>query len=229
VRNKRDECDHVGRRIADRPYTIRRIFPVVCVKFLGEEHVERRNAGAAFAAILVVLGQHASCLIARARSRRCTVQDRFSKSIRSGRNLPTSGSRHAIGVWVDEQDNVWIIHRSSSTLSFRDGARRGGESTYGRMLPRRPPVAGVDQAGNLVRGFVGRPAGYELATVEPGISSTTRERWIGFVCLTPPRREDATSQVHEGRQVLMKVGKIGGNKGRTWITWRGRMIFAPRE
>ena len=41
-----------------------------------------------------------------------------------------------IGVWVDEQDHIWIIHRSSATLAQqREG--RGAQPADRRMLPRR--------------------------------------------------------------------------------------------
>ncbi len=48
----------------------------------------------------------------------------------------------AIGVWVDEQDHIWIIHRSSATLAQQREGRRA-QSADRRMLPRRAAGAGV--------------------------------------------------------------------------------------
>lgn len=69
-----------------------------------------------------------------------------------------------IGVWVDEQDHVWIIHRSSATLHANERALELG---VGECCRGAPPVLVFDPAGNLVR------AGVVRATVTSGRDPTT--------------------------------------------------------
>ena len=60
-----------------------------------------------------------------------------------------------IGVSVDKQDHVWIIHRSSSTLNReRDGA--GAEPADRRVLHRRAAGARV-RSGGQPGASLGRP------------------------------------------------------------------------
>jgi hypothetical protein len=54
----------------------------------------------------------------------------------------------AIGIWVDAQDNVWIIHRGSDTLNNNE---RGLELKTGDCCAGAPPVLVFDKAGNLIR------------------------------------------------------------------------------
>src|SRR5262245_29349358 len=55
-----------------------------------------------------------------------------------------------IGVWVDDQNHIWIIHRSSATLNDNE---RGAElkPPTGECCAGAPPVLEFDQAGNLLR------------------------------------------------------------------------------
>src|SRR5512134_1455509 len=55
-----------------------------------------------------------------------------------------------IGVFVDPQDHVWIIHRSSATLNNNE---RGAEITppTGECCAGAPPVLEFDAEGNLLR------------------------------------------------------------------------------
>ena len=63
-----------------------------------------------------------------------------------------------VNVWVDDQDIVWIIHRSSASLNNNE---RGAELTppTGECCRGAPPVLAFDQAGNLVRHWGGPVAG----------------------------------------------------------------------
>jgi len=62
----------------------------------------------------------------------------------------------AIGVWVDDQDVVWIVHRSSATLLDEE---RGAEfdPPHGECCSGAPPVLAFDQEGNLVHAWGGLP------------------------------------------------------------------------
>src|SRR5918911_3017326 len=63
-----------------------------------------------------------------------------------------------IGVSVDAQDHIWIIHRSSATLNNNE---RGAEldPPTGECCKGAPPVVEFDQAGNLLRSWGGPGAG----------------------------------------------------------------------
>jgi DNA-binding beta-propeller fold protein YncE len=73
-----------------------------------------------------------------------------------------------IGVWADDQDHIWIIHRSSATLANNE---RGAElkPPTGECCVGAPPVLAFDQAGNLVRHWGGPGQGYEWPMSNHGI------------------------------------------------------------
>src|SRR6187551_3209671 len=82
-----------------------------------------------------------------------------------------------IGVWVDDDDNVWIIHRSSATLNDNEKALtlKVGECCRGA-----PPVLVFDRAGNLLRAWGGPGEGYEWPESNHGIHVDYRGNvWIG--------------------------------------------------
>lgn len=62
-----------------------------------------------------------------------------------------------IGVWVDTDDHVWIVHRPS-TLAANE---RSFEVGNGDCCASAPPVLEFDQAGNLLRHWGGPGEGYE--------------------------------------------------------------------
>jgi len=72
----------------------------------------------------------------------------------------------AIGVWVDERDHVWIIHRSSATL---DDNEKGVELKTAECCAGAPPVLEFDPNGNLVQSWGGPGQGYEWPQSNHGI------------------------------------------------------------
>ena len=64
-----------------------------------------------------------------------------------------------IGVSVDSQDHVWIIHRGSATLNNDE---KGAEANppLAECCKGAPPVLEFDQAGNLVQSWGGPGQGY---------------------------------------------------------------------
>ena len=85
----------------------------------------------------------------------------------------------AIGVWVDERDHVWIIHRSSATLNNNE---RGAELNppTGECCAGAPPVLEFDAAGNLVGSWGGPGEGYEWPNSNHGIFVDHKGNvWIG--------------------------------------------------
>src|SRR5882672_3212238 len=63
-----------------------------------------------------------------------------------------------IGVSVDAQDHVWIIHRSSATLNANE---RGAEANppMAECCKGAPPVLEFDQAGNMLHAWGGPKSG----------------------------------------------------------------------
>jgi hypothetical protein len=72
----------------------------------------------------------------------------------------------AIGVWVDERDHVWIIHRSSATLANQE---KGLDLNTAECCAGAPPVLEFDPAGNLVGSWGGPGEGYEWPQSNHGI------------------------------------------------------------
>jgi hypothetical protein len=85
----------------------------------------------------------------------------------------------AIGAWVDEQDHVWIIHRSSATLHNNE---KGAElkPPIADCCKGAPPVLRFDPAGNLVSAWGGPGQGYEWPESNHGIVVDHKGNvWIG--------------------------------------------------
>ena len=79
---------------------------------------------------------------------------------------------NAIGVWVDDSDIIWMVHRSSATLT---GGERGAmqDPPTGDCCVGAPPVLAFDMDGNIVHAWGGEPGenyqGYEWPTSNHGI------------------------------------------------------------
>mgnify|MGYP003346169099 CR=1 FL=1 len=85
----------------------------------------------------------------------------------------------AIGAWVDEQDHVWIIHRSSATLAPKE---KGAEQSppFSDCCRGAPPVLRFDPEGNLVSAWGGPGQGYEWPESNHGITVDHKGNvWIG--------------------------------------------------
>jgi DNA-binding beta-propeller fold protein YncE len=85
----------------------------------------------------------------------------------------------AIGVWVDERDHIWIIHRSSATLNNNE---RGAElnPATGECCKGAPPVLEFDAEGNLVQSWGGPGQGYEWPQSNHGIFVDHKGNvWVG--------------------------------------------------
>src|SRR5258706_3195658 len=83
-----------------------------------------------------------------------------------------------IGVWVDTDDHVWIVHRSSATLA--DNEKGIEKKTAELCCAGAPPVLEFDQAGNFLRHWGGPGAGYEWPDGNHGIFIDYKGNvWIG--------------------------------------------------
>jgi DNA-binding beta-propeller fold protein YncE len=82
-----------------------------------------------------------------------------------------------IGAAVDADNHIWIIHRSSATLSVHEKQLEDGA---GECCAGAPPVLEFDQAGNLLRHWGGPGQGYEWPDSNHGIFVDHKGNvWIG--------------------------------------------------
>lgn len=124
--------------------------------------------GAGFAALAgaLALGQFALDTVATAQAQGVQAP-RFEVDPLWPKPLPNHwvlGS--TIGVWVDADDHIWIIHRSSATLANNEKTL---ETKQGECCAGAPPVLEFDQAGNLLRHWGGPGEGYEWPDSNHGI------------------------------------------------------------
>jgi len=83
----------------------------------------------------------------------------------------------AIGVVVDSDDHIWIIHRSTGTLARNE---KQLEDKTGECCAGAPPVLEFDQEGNLLRHWGGPGEGYEWPDSNHGIFIDYKGNvWIG--------------------------------------------------
>jgi hypothetical protein len=82
-----------------------------------------------------------------------------------------------IGVGVDAQDHVWIIHRSDSL----DAVEAAADEGTGECCKKTPPILEFDQAGNLLRHFGGKDGdGYQWPASNHGLQIDGKGNiWIG--------------------------------------------------
>src|ERR1700682_3159287 len=138
--------------------------------------------GAAFLVLLGGLWLAQNALESRALAQeRASVQGpRFEVDPEWPKPLPNHwllGS--TIGVDVDSQDHVWIIHRTSATLNNNE---RGAELNppIAECCKGAPPVLEFDQAGNLVHSWGGPGAGFEWPESNHAITIDGKGNvWIG--------------------------------------------------
>ena len=125
--------------------------------------------GAIFLAVLAALGIGSTVLDrAKAVVEAAGIRRRASKWIRCGRSrCPTTGSSGTtIGVSVDAQDHIWIIHRGARSKRKED-LRRGQSARRAECCSPAPPVLEFDEEGNLIGHWGGPRPGLRLAGVEP--------------------------------------------------------------
>ena len=112
-----------------------------------------------------------------------------------------------IGIWVDERDHVWIIHRSSATLHANERALELG---VGECCRGAPPVLEFDPEGNLLRAWGGPGQGYEWPGSNHGIHIDHKGYvWIGG---NGPKDAHILKFTKDGNFVL-QVGALGKNGG----------------
>jgi DNA-binding beta-propeller fold protein YncE len=137
-------------------------------------------AGASVVALLVVMGISQFVLerTAAAQNKGAVQAPRFEVDPLWPKPLPNHwilGS--TIGVWVDTDDHVWIIHRSTATLGNNEKTL---ETKQGECCAGAPPVLEFDQDGNLLRHWGGPGQGYEWPDSNHGIFIDFKGNvWVG--------------------------------------------------
>jgi len=137
-------------------------------------------AGASVVALLVVMGISQFVLerTAAAQNKGAVQAPRFEVDPLWPKPLPNHwilGS--TIGVWVDTDDHVWIIHRSTATLGNNEKTL---ETKQGECCAGAPPILEFDQEGNLLRHWGGPGQGYEWPDSNHGIFIDYKGNvWVG--------------------------------------------------
>ena len=122
-----------------------------------------------------------------------------------------------IGVWVDDQDNVWIIHRGAATLNDNEKALA---LKVGECCAAAPPVLEFDPAGNLIRSWGGPGPGYEWPESNHGIHVDYKGNvWIGG----NGAKDAQILKFTKDGKFLMQVGHYGKNAGSNDLENFGRV------
>jgi DNA-binding beta-propeller fold protein YncE len=114
-----------------------------------------------------------------------------------------------IGNWVDEQDNVWVIHRGAGGLHNNE---RGAELNppIAECCRTAPPVLVYDQDGGLVRSWGGPGEGYEWPQSNHGIHVDYKGNvWIGG----NGAKDAHILKFTKDGKFLLQVGKFDQGKG----------------
>jgi DNA-binding beta-propeller fold protein YncE len=177
--------------------------------------------GAAFVSGLVALGACQALLENRAGTPGPTVQaPRFEVDPLWPKPLPNHWLLGmTIGVWADEQDHVWIIHRGAPTLSNMEKGAELNPPT-GECCRAAPPVLEFDSDGNLLRHWGGPGPGYEWPESNHGIFVDYKGNvWIGG----NGAKDAHILKFTKDGKFLMQVGRFGGNKGSNDLDNFGRV------
>ena len=146
---------------------------------------QKRNLrlGVSFVVLLVALGVAQSALerSAAAQAKSAVQAPRFEVDPFWPKPLPNHWLLGmSIGVGVDAQDHVWIIHRGAATLNPRTEAGADANPPIAECCLAAPPVLEFDAAGNLVGHWGGPGSGYEWPESNHGITIDHKGNvWIG--------------------------------------------------
>ena len=115
-----------------------------------------------------------------------------------------------IGLAVDFQDNVWIVHRNNMLAVNEIPADGDSPITQGECCFAAPPVLAFNQAGDLIQHWGGPGEGYEWPQSNHGLAFDHKDNiWIGG-----NGADDAhVLKFTKDGQFLMQLGRSGGNAG----------------
>jgi len=136
----------------------------------------------AFVAALVALG-----LVERALDRTASLEAQNdlvdAPKFEVDPNFPKQLPNHwqlgeTIGVDVDAQDNVWIVHRADQVVPGETGLDQNPPTST--CCAKAPPILAFDQAGNVIKHFGGPSPDYEWPQSNHGITIDYKGVvWIG--------------------------------------------------
>ncbi len=165
--------------------------------------------GASFAAALVALGA-IEITLERAASAQAVVQaPRFEVDPFWPKPLPNNWVLgETIGLGIDAQDHVWIVHRADRVNAIEGAADQNPPTAS--CCRRAPWVLEFDPAGNLVGHWGGPGEGYDWPKSNHGIFIDYKDNvWIGG--------NDATDahilKFTRSGKFLMQLGHPGQSKG----------------
>ena len=138
--------------------------------------------GGSFLAVLAALwvAQGMAQQSAAAQSTGATQAPRFEVDPTLPKPLPNGWYQgQTIGVWVDAQDHVWIVHRPD-VLDAAEGAASQTPPT-GECCNIADPILEFDQSGNLLRHWGGKDGpGYQWPDSNHGLNIDNKGNiWIG--------------------------------------------------
>ena len=114
----------------------------------------------------------------------------------------------AIGVSVDAQDHIWIIHRPDA-VEDNEKAAALNPPTASCCKPA-PPVLQFDQAGNLVGSMGGPGQGYEWPASNHGVTIDYKGNvWIGG----NNAKDGQILKFTKDGKFLLQIGHFGQSKG----------------
>jgi DNA-binding beta-propeller fold protein YncE len=172
----------------------------------------------------VVLGRKASVNAASLQAPRFEVDPMWPKPLPNHWVIGNT-----IGVSVDAQDHVWIIHRAGS-LEAKEIYAAANPPAAECCTPA-PPVLEFDQAGNLIASWGGPGPGYEWPDSNHGITVDYKGNvWIGGngrgpapAGTTPaeqaapgaprPFNDNMVLKFTQSGKFLMQIGHAGKSKG----------------
>ena len=189
--------------------------------------------GSAFLAILIALGVGSTILERRAAVEAAGVQaPRFEVDPMWPKPLPNHWLLGmTIGVSVDAQDHIWIIHRGASLERMENYAAANPPAS--ECCSAAPPVLEFDEEGNLIGHWGGPGQGYDWPTSNHGITVDYKGNvWIGGngrgAQVAPPTQAAALNESQPGGgpfndnmvlkftqdgKFLMQIGHPGQSKG----------------
>jgi DNA-binding beta-propeller fold protein YncE len=167
--------------------------------------------GAAFAAAITGLAVGQALLQRHAEAQGASVQaPRFEVDPLWPKPLPNNWLMGwTIGVWVDEQDYVWVIHRGAGGLNNNE---KGAELNppIAECCRTAPPILVFDPEGNLVRSWGGPGPGYEWPQSNHGIHVDYKGNvWIGG----NGEKDAQILKFTKDGKFLLQVGHFGRNGG----------------
>jgi len=186
-----------------------------------------------FSALLIALGIGSTVLERRASLQAAGVQaPRFEVDPMWPKPLPNHWLLGmTIGVSVDAQDHIWIIHRGGSLERMENYAAANPPAS--ECCSAAPPVLEFDEEGNLIGHWGGPGQGYDWPVSNHGITVDYKGNvWIGGngrgTQVAPPTQAAAANESQPGGgpfndnmvlkftqdgKFLMQIGHPGQSKG----------------